>query len=114
MNVLKKKKINMYAYQQKALVGCVGVGETGRADISVSNGVVCPKPRKLGFFNSASVNVEEPIRPYPFLQFRYALFFSTFNLSHFLLLFLFSLFSYLFGVFFSFGFLEIKKWRLVS
>ncbi|KAK4374640.1 hypothetical protein RND71_005317 [Anisodus tanguticus] len=34
--------MNMYAYQQKALVGCcVGVGET---EISVSNGVVCPKP----------------------------------------------------------------------
>lgn len=61
----------MYAYQQKALVGsCVGVGETGRADVSVSNGVVCPKPRKLGFFNSASVNAEEPIRPYQLLQFR--------------------------------------------
>ncbi|KAK4375530.1 hypothetical protein RND71_006207 [Anisodus tanguticus] len=56
--------MNMYAYQQKALVGCcVGVGET---DISVSNGVVCPKPRKLGLFNS----VEEPIRPYQLLQFR--------------------------------------------
>ncbi|XP_059299802.1 uncharacterized protein LOC132052330 [Lycium ferocissimum] len=55
--------MNMYAYQQKALVGCVGVGET---DISVSNGVVCPKPRKVGFFNS----VEEPIKPYQLLQFR--------------------------------------------
>uniref|UniRef100_A0A0V0I2E0 Putative ovule protein n=1 Tax=Solanum chacoense TaxID=4108 RepID=A0A0V0I2E0_SOLCH len=61
--------MNMYAYQQKALVGCVGVGETGRTDISVSNGVVCPKPRKLGFFDSDSVNVEEPIRPYQLMQF---------------------------------------------
>ncbi|CAN4098274.1 unnamed protein product [Withania somnifera] len=60
--------MNMYACQQKTLVDCVG--ETGRADISVSNGVVCPKPRKLGPFNSASVNVEEPIRPCQFLQFR--------------------------------------------
>uniref|UniRef100_M1CT42 Uncharacterized protein n=1 Tax=Solanum tuberosum TaxID=4113 RepID=M1CT42_SOLTU len=61
--------MNMYAYQQKALVGCVGVGETERVDISVSNGVVCPKPRKLGFFDSDSVNVEEPIRPYQLMQF---------------------------------------------
>lgn len=62
--------MNMYAYQQKALMGCVGVGETGRADISVSNGVVCPKPRKVGFFDSASVYAEEPVRPYQLLQFR--------------------------------------------
>ncbi|KAF3629967.1 putative protein MOTHER of FT and TF 1-like [Capsicum annuum] len=63
--------MNMYAYQQKALVGCVGVGENGRAaDISGSNGVVCPKPRRLGLFNSASVHVEESIRPYQLLQFR--------------------------------------------
>lgn len=73
----------MYAYQQKALMGCVGVGETGRADISVSNGVVCPKPRKVGFFDSASVYAEEPVRPYQLLQFRYALFFLTFSLSLF-------------------------------
>ncbi|CAN4100317.1 unnamed protein product [Withania somnifera] len=62
--------MSMYACQQKALVGCVEVGETGRAaDISVSNGVVCPKPRKLGLFNYASVNSEEPIRPCQLLQF---------------------------------------------
>ncbi|OIT02835.1 PREDICTED: uncharacterized protein LOC109227454 [Nicotiana attenuata] len=61
--------MNMYAYQQKALVGgCVGVGETVRGGdiISVSNGVVCPKPRrKLSLFNSPS---EELIRPCHLLQ----------------------------------------------
>ncbi|KAH0723369.1 hypothetical protein KY289_006413 [Solanum tuberosum] len=48
-------------YQQKAIMGCVGVGEIRRADISVSDGLVCPKPRRNGLFN-------EPIRPSRFLQ----------------------------------------------
>lgn len=78
----------MYAYQQKALVGCVGVGETGRADISVSNGVVCPKPRKLGFFDSYSVHVEEPIRPYQLMQFMYAPFLNNIQFISFFFFFL--------------------------
>ncbi|XP_015067901.1 uncharacterized protein LOC107012545 isoform X2 [Solanum pennellii] len=49
-------------YQQKALMGgCVGVGEIRRGDISVSDGLVCPKPRRNGLFN-------EPIKPSRFLQ----------------------------------------------
>ncbi|KAL3375325.1 hypothetical protein AABB24_006691 [Solanum stoloniferum] len=48
-------------YQQKAFMGCVGVGEIRRADISVSDGLVCPKPHRNGLFN-------EPIRPSRFLQ----------------------------------------------
>lgn len=53
--------MNKCAYQQTALVGCVGVGEIRRGDFSVSDGLVCPKPRRTGLFN-------EPIRPSQFLQ----------------------------------------------
>ncbi|KAH0671695.1 hypothetical protein KY290_019121 [Solanum tuberosum] len=53
--------MNRCGYQQKAIMGCVGVGEIRRADISVSDGLVCPKPRRNGLFN-------EPIRPSRFLQ----------------------------------------------
>ncbi|KAL3343589.1 hypothetical protein AABB24_027226 [Solanum stoloniferum] len=53
--------MNRCGYQQKALMGCVGVGEIRRGDISVSDGLVCPKPRRNGLFN-------EPIRPSRFLQ----------------------------------------------
>ncbi|MCD7451796.1 hypothetical protein HAX54_013445 [Datura stramonium] len=53
--------MNRCGYQQTALVGCVGVGEMRRGDISVSDAVVCPKPRRTGLFN-------EPIRPSRFLQ----------------------------------------------
>ncbi|CAN4086714.1 unnamed protein product [Withania somnifera] len=53
--------MNSCAYQQTALVGCVGVGEIRGGDISVSDGLVCPKPRRTRLFN-------EPIRPPPFLQ----------------------------------------------
>ncbi|XP_055828646.1 uncharacterized protein LOC129896718 [Solanum dulcamara] len=53
--------MNRCAYQQKALMGCVGVGEIRQGDISVSDGLVCPKPRRNGHFN-------EPIRPSRFLQ----------------------------------------------
>uniref|UniRef100_A0A0V0IWC5 Putative ovule protein n=1 Tax=Solanum chacoense TaxID=4108 RepID=A0A0V0IWC5_SOLCH len=53
--------MNRCGYQQKAFMGCVGVGEIRRADISVSDGLVCPKPRRNGLFN-------EPIRPSRFLQ----------------------------------------------
>lgn len=48
------KKMNRCGYQQKALMGCVGVGEIRRGDISVSDGLVCPKPRLNGFFNEPS------------------------------------------------------------
>lgn len=50
----KTKKMNRCGYQQKALMGCVGVGEIRRGDISVSDGLVCPKPRLNGFFNEPS------------------------------------------------------------
>ncbi|XP_009792338.1 uncharacterized protein [Nicotiana sylvestris] len=40
--------MNSCGYQQTALVGSVGV--------------VCPKPRRLGFFNSSYVHADEPIR----------------------------------------------------
>ncbi|KAK4361987.1 hypothetical protein RND71_017228 [Anisodus tanguticus] len=46
--------MNRCAYQQKALVGC--------------DGVVCPKPRRVGLFNSSYVQPNEPIRPSRFLQ----------------------------------------------
>ncbi|CAN4088848.1 unnamed protein product [Withania somnifera] len=51
--------MNRCAYQQTALVGCVG--EIRRGDVSVSDILVCPKPRRTGLFN-------EPIRPSRFLQ----------------------------------------------
>ncbi|KAK4350015.1 hypothetical protein RND71_029328 [Anisodus tanguticus] len=60
--------MNRCVYQQTALVGCVGVGEIRWGDISVSDGVVCPKPRRIGLFNSSYVQPNEPIRPSRFLQ----------------------------------------------
>lgn len=53
--------MNRWAYQQTALMGFGGVEEIRRGDISVSDGLVCPKPRRNRFFN-------EPIRPSQFLQ----------------------------------------------
>ncbi|MCD9645172.1 hypothetical protein HAX54_033894 [Datura stramonium] len=60
--------MNWCAYQQKASVGCVGAGEIRRGDIFVSDGVVCPKPRRIGLFNSFYVHANEPIRPSRYLQ----------------------------------------------
>ncbi|XP_055826536.1 uncharacterized protein LOC129894959 [Solanum dulcamara] len=53
--------MNRCAYQQTALMGFVGVEEIRRGDISVSDGLVFPIPRRNGLFN-------EPIRPSRFLQ----------------------------------------------
>ncbi|CAN4088846.1 unnamed protein product [Withania somnifera] len=53
--------MNRCVYQQTALVGCVGIGENFQGDISVSDALVCPKPRRTGLFN-------EPIKPSRFLQ----------------------------------------------
>ncbi|KAG5618972.1 hypothetical protein H5410_018796 [Solanum commersonii] len=53
--------MNRCGYQKKAFMGCVGVGEIRRGDISVSDGLVYPKPRRNRLFN-------EPIRPSRFLQ----------------------------------------------
>ncbi|XP_009761314.1 uncharacterized protein LOC107811985 [Nicotiana tabacum] len=43
--------MNKFAYSQNALVGFVGVGEMTNG-VYRSNGVVCPKPRRGGLFNS--------------------------------------------------------------
>ncbi|XP_055819366.1 uncharacterized protein LOC129888402 isoform X2 [Solanum dulcamara] len=43
--------MNKFAYRQNALVGF--------GEIAVSKGIVCPKPRRSGLFNSASVQVNE-------------------------------------------------------
>lgn len=59
-----EKKMNRCGYQQNTLMGCVGVGEIRGGDFSVSDGLVCPKPRRNGLFN-------EPIRPSRFLQIKY-------------------------------------------
>ncbi|MCE3050073.1 hypothetical protein HAX54_046433, partial [Datura stramonium] len=64
----QKNKMTRCAYQQKVLVGCVGVGEIRRGDSFVSNGIVCPKPRRIGLFNSSYVHADEPIRPSRYLQ----------------------------------------------
>ncbi|CAN4086712.1 unnamed protein product [Withania somnifera] len=53
--------MNRCVYQQTVLVGFAGLGEIRRGDISVSDGLVCPKPRRTGLFN-------EPTRPSQFLQ----------------------------------------------
>lgn len=55
---------------------------SGGVDSALSNGVVCPKPRRVGgFFNSPSgFDAIESIRPSCFLQFRYSfLFFLIFR-----------------------------------
>ncbi|KAF3618670.1 putative reticulon-like protein B9-like [Capsicum annuum] len=54
--------MNRCGYQQSAF--CVGVGEMRRGDISVSGGLVCPKPRRSGICNSSYVYAaDEPIKP---------------------------------------------------
>ncbi|XP_016489893.1 uncharacterized protein LOC107809737 [Nicotiana tabacum] len=54
--------MNRFAYQQTAFVGCVGVGDMRRGDISVCGAVVCPKPRRIGLFDSSYVHSDERIR----------------------------------------------------
>lgn len=63
--------MNRCGYQQSAF--CVGVGEMRRGDISVSGGLVCPKPRRSGICNSSYVYAaDEPIKPSSrFLQIKY-------------------------------------------
>ncbi len=54
--------MNRCAYQQNAL-GVAGYGEMRRGDsvsVSISGGVVCPKPRRLGLLNPC---FNDPIRP---------------------------------------------------
>jgi len=63
-----EKMMNRCAYQQNAFGGACG--ETRRGDsISVSDGVVCPKPRRLGLLNPS---IEENIRPSIWLSNRQA------------------------------------------
>lgn len=50
-------------------MGCVGVGEIRRGDISVSDGLVCPKPRLNGFFNEPSRFLQIKYVSIPFLLF---------------------------------------------
>lgn len=82
-----KTKMNKFAYRQNALVGF--------GEIAVSKGIVCPKPRRSGLFNSASVQVNETFTTNaPLLQIKYvSLFFSFF------FIWLSSICVYLFGCF---------------